>query len=201
MIFRQYEAILRGDKTETRRLVQDGDHEWICGEIDKPNPRHPALSFKAYSSIHAANGRVRFKREQQVAIVPKRGAPGLWHKFAYGELFHSLQSVTYGNDECQRIQFAQVTAAEEFGDAAKWRDVLDANNYQPSRIQIVSLHRELLHDITEPDAIAEGVASVAEYRDLWQAINGKTKGARWEDNPAVYVIRFKVMGGSLKGQE
>ncbi len=201
MIFRQYEAILRGDKTETRRLVQDGDYEWICGEINKVNPRHPALSFKAYSSIHAANGRIKFKRGQQMAIVPKRGAPGLWHKFAYGELFHSLQYVFCGEEECLRIQLARVTAEEECGGAANWREVLSATHYQPSRIEIMSLHRELLHDITEPDAIAEGVASVSEYRDLWQAINGKTKGARWDDNPAVYVIRFKVVGGSLKDQE
>lgn len=196
MIFRQYETILRGDKTETRRLVQDGDYEWICGEINKVNPRHPALSFKAYSSIHAANGRIKFKRGQQMAIVPKRGAPGLWHKFEAAALFHSLQVISLL--QWSRLEYAQKTAESSQTD---WRTVFKQEGYQPSRIEIVSLHRELLHDITEQDAIAEGVASVAEYHDLWQAINGKTKGARWDDNPAVYVIRFKVAGGSLKDQE
>lgn len=35
--------------------------------------------------------------------------------------------------------------------------------------------------------------SVEEYRTLWESINGKTKGARWADNPLVWVLVFEVV--------
>lgn len=62
-----------------------------------------------------------------------------------------------------------------------------------ARVCVVALRREPLQSITETDAIAEGVNSVAEYRELWTSINGKTKGARWDDNCYVAVIDFKMV--------
>lgn len=62
-----------------------------------------------------------------------------------------------------------------------------------ARVCVVALRRERLQDITEADAIAEGVNSVAEYRELWTSINGKTKGADWDSNPYVAVISFKMV--------
>ena len=59
------------------------------------------------------------------------------------------------------------------------------------RIKIKDIYCESLHDITEANAIAEGVASVEEYRELWDSINGKTKD-RWANNPLVWVITFEV---------
>jgi hypothetical protein len=61
------------------------------------------------------------------------------------------------------------------------------------RIRIVQIRREHVQDITEADAKAEGVNSVEEYKALWESINGKTKGARWSDNPAVWALTFEVV--------
>lgn len=61
------------------------------------------------------------------------------------------------------------------------------------KIRFIAIRWEPLQDITEADARAEGVDSVEEYKQLWELINGKTKGARWDDNPIVWVITFEVV--------
>lgn len=61
------------------------------------------------------------------------------------------------------------------------------------RIRITAIRMERLQDIYLWDAMEEGVASVEAYRQLWESINGKTAGARWEDNPLVWVIKFEVV--------
>lgn len=60
------------------------------------------------------------------------------------------------------------------------------------RIRITSIRCEYLHDITEADALAEGVASVAEYRALWERING---AGSFDENPSVWVLTFELVKG------
>lgn len=193
-IFRQYEAILKGDKTETRRLALDTDYTWICGEVDKMNPRHEGVRFSAYSSIHAENHRTKWQRGKSYPVIPKRGECQVWHRIERHHLRHSLQEV--GGET--RLAFAKRLALEWSVGGGDWRKTMTEAGFQPSYIEVARLHRELLQDITEADAIAEGVESVDAYHDLWESIHGKVKGARWADNPAVYVVQFKVVGGSLK---
>lgn len=58
-------------------------------------------------------------------------------------------------------------------------------------IRITEITRVSVQNMTEKDALDEGVANVAEYRELWGRINRK-KGRRWADNPTVWRIRFEV---------
>lgn len=62
-------------------------------------------------------------------------------------------------------------------------------DYRAKRIQY-----RPLHDMTEADAVKEGVEDLAAYRALWTRINGKRKGKRWDDNPAVFAIEFEYLG-------
>jgi len=81
------------------------------------------------------------------------------------------------------------------------------------RIRIAGLRRERVQDISEADAIAEGVSRHREisgwswtyqgartpvffgrakwaFRDLWDSIYKKAH--RWQDNPEVWVVEFRV---------
>lgn len=85
------------------------------------------------------------------------------------------------------------------------------HNGNPTRIRITNIRKEPLQEITLKDARAEGIwldgdcwhTSVmparmiwsdprSAYQNLWKAIN-KTRGARWEDNPTVFVIDFELV--------
>lgn len=62
-------------------------------------------------------------------------------------------------------------------------------------LEITGVRVERLHDISEADAVAEGVGirchspmAVLEYSMLWESINGP---GSWEANPWVWVVEFK----------
>jgi hypothetical protein len=66
-------------------------------------------------------------------------------------------------------------------------------------LQITNIRVERLQDISESDALAEGIdreklsgdfehTPVQEFENLWQSINGEES---WEENPFVWVIEFK----------
>ena len=67
-------------------------------------------------------------------------------------------------------------------------------------LTIAEVRAERLQEITEADAKAEGVRSFAPrassdravFRVGWDAMHGKTPAARWERNPWVWVVAFKV---------
>lgn len=81
-------------------------------------------------------------------------------------------------------------------------------------LAVTEVRAERLHEITDEGAKAEGITvdedQVMEsfaaglpsghYRSafarLWDEINGKRPGARWDDNPWVWVIKFEVLGTS-----
>ena len=86
---------------------------------------------------------------------------------------------------------------------AKWimgrRYAVTPKMYQPTFVMqsgrklyivVTRITKEPLQNITEADAHAEGVASIADYKLLWDSINTK-HGTRWSDNPDVWVIEFK----------
>jgi hypothetical protein len=78
------------------------------------------------------------------------------------------------------------------------------------RIRLLDIRQERLQDITEAGAIAEGckgfcfhgvgmgevyedsMTPIQEYESVWNTIHTR-KGERWDDNPAVWVLRFELV--------
>lgn len=56
------------------------------------------------------------------------------------------------------------------------------------KIEVTAIRKERLGDITEEDARKEGYASISEYYDVWERINGR---GSWNPNQEVYVIDFR----------
>lgn len=76
-------------------------------------------------------------------------------------------------------------------------------------LEITDVRVERLQDISEADALAEGIDDgwlvrnkvppprAARYRDLWEDING---AGSWDANPWVWVVSFKPIGTHASGK-
>jgi hypothetical protein len=62
-------------------------------------------------------------------------------------------------------------------------------------LEVLEVGRECLSAMTEADAIAEGVESLAEFRTLWDSIYGNGEYA-WANNPRVWSVEFRMMEAS-----
>lgn len=189
-------AILSGAKTQTRRVVRAP--KGVC----------------AAELAHAIEHMQRF----EVCDVIKRGPcdgvsarvrcphgkPGdrLWVR----ETWAAFTYPDYFTGECDEVMCRPSEMQERHGTSGC--DVVYAadqkycpNTWRPSLfmprwasridLEINRVRVERLHAISEADAVAEGCASVAEYRELWERING---AGSWDANPWVWVVDFRRVG-------
>lgn len=148
MIFkRQWELVLSGQKTQTRRLWKpDWAGEWKDTIWkDRKADAWATEYFCLYRFIDppTEKRRMDYWLDQLLPVIPKRTQP----------------AIRMGTEM--------------------------------ARVKVMRLKREPLQCMSEADAIAEGVSSIEAYKALWESMNGKTKGARWADNPTVVVISFE----------
>lgn len=204
-------AILDGTKTQTRRIISPRPQvAWqlkSCG----------ILTCEAHS-LHA----------EQVAIFDRLDGLNQPYKFPYGQLGDQLwvrETWRWADaGECGSSEY-DVNAASGYeyradgcGDEeTKWKPSIHMPRLA-SRIQleITGIRVERLQDISEDEAIAEGVFKKVEdgyglgdivetidggeaiylsrgqarfeYRHLWESING---AGSWDANPWVWVIEFR----------
>jgi len=77
----------------------------------------------------------------------------------------------------------------------RWKNAVLPAMYMPkclSRItfQIGHVGWQRVTDISEYDAVAEGVANIEEYITLWDSLNAK-RGYGWKTNPVTVIYTFR----------
>lgn len=108
---------------------------------------------------------------------------------------------------------------------ADYKNVSDRRVWNPSihlprkysrlTLEVIDVRREKIQDISEDDALAEGIAlphdsgaqneeryglgARENFKALWNSIHGKTPSRSWADNPSIIVIIFKVHHGNING--
>jgi len=196
-------ALLKGRKTVTRRLVDPQPPEYV----DYLEYKNFNNSFWGYMSPE----RLTVHRTK-----PKYW-PGLllWVKETWGIIGYSNYSgyeisVMYSNNK--------PIYDIELDDEELWEKIVKhekqhENKYQCSReempilwrsslfiprvvsrihLKITDVKIERLHELDDIDAMLEGCKNREDYARLWNEIN-KKGGILWEANPWVYRIQFEVL--------
>jgi len=177
-------AILRGDKTQTRRIIKGSEG------IVKLSEHNRLLTLEQWG----------FKCPYEVGMV-------LWVRETWAEL-----SWLEFNGESTEGDSRYVYAVDDPGAhlVKKWKPSL----FMPKeacriRLEITDVRVERLQDISQEDAMAEGVYAMPHrcegwtnplnnfrdcyrcaYRFLWNQINGHS-GNQWDTNPWVWVVTFR----------
>lgn len=218
-------AILEGRKTQTRRIVKGRKQPWDdkdclqeCKAVHPDGTGHGfvfwrnGLGSPEFTKRHYPEGgwqcpygkpgdrlwvRETFALEATDKLYPWH-LDGRPHQQGDNREEFSITVPCYrATDEDYGL-----TTEEQFdeGDTrTRWKPSIHMPRWA-SRItlEVVSVRVERLRDISEEDAIAEGVKTsgvlrvfenpIMEYHHLWNTINGE--GA-WDANPWVWVVEFK----------
>lgn len=197
-------AILRGDKTQTRRVAKPS----LSANFDPPRSRADVEA--GYPFVETEHG----DHVSAVKLCPY-GQPGdqLWVRETWRHRYciqHQEGQPPSRERPCCCGEFEYRAAGSSDG---KWRpSIFMPRTASRITLEIVSVRIERLQDISEADAIAEGVmlppcsymvncnstrcphhkenAYRHAFTDLWDTINGK-RGYGWESNPFVWRVEFK----------
>lgn len=181
-------ALLAGTKTQTRRVVK------------------PSAMLGGWETGHNARGDITSRWPLACGLKPARcpyGQPGdrLWVREAFaGSIAYERHG--YPLKEWGNKLWYVADGEPRSGQWTRPRPSIHMPRCL-SRItlEVTGVRVERLQDISEADAIAEGIghgdvdAAVADYAALWEQINGP---GSWDANPWVWVVSFnaQIIGGT-----
>lgn len=205
-------AILDGRKSQTRRVIKPQPHPEKCVRIESCAPYDGSTCFRM---LYERDGGV----DVEGLLTCPCGVPGdrLWVRESWWHcpqprLQQEMVGFSDGVVKLRRGCTVLTTPAKEiigWGPAWKHKPSIFMPRWA-SRItlEITKVRVERVKDISEGDAIAEGVkfgtynpgecrtCARGAYMDLWNHINEK-RGFGWNKNPWVWVIEFKRVSGAI----
>ncbi|MEM1212972.1 MAG: hypothetical protein AAGI68_11830 [Planctomycetota bacterium] len=168
-------------------------HEWYAWD---------GTSWRVYSRV--APGGVLWVRETWQQLDDEHGTPLVAYRA------DNTTNLVGRNEDGRDYVFDAEPGGYEL---SKWKPSIFMPRWACRlELDVVSVRPERLHDISEEDAIAEGVwfdgiasgycvedpaptvchgSAVLAFQGLWDSINGDRAGASWFDNPWVWVIEFE----------
>ena len=175
-------AILDGRKTQTRRVM-------------KPQPEG-GLDFTPFAPFGVVNGKGN-------PLICRHGQPGdrLWVRETWQHLHNEGQKADqfeqWQQNSIDCFYLADESSPNNKPMSGRWRPSIHMPRWA-SRItlEITDVRVERLQDISNEDAVAEGIgtpcdmryAALDAFKPLWESINGHDS---WEATPWVWVIEFK----------
>lgn len=188
-------AILAGTKTQTRRIVPT---MVTCGRVEYPGKRD-GRGYSRVNWLDTAEGMA------QAAQECKYGLPGdrMWVKETWGAVPHMM-----GGIQPETLRYRADGEYQNERGTWRWRPSIHMPRWA-SRVtlEITDVRVERLQDISEADAIAEGIEAEGDewrdylmphtqccltprssYRTLWESIHGP---GSWDANPFVWVVTFR----------
>ena len=224
MIFRQWQAVLDGTKTQTRRLVRANElasgnrlpvpsiHAvWVDtkGIYDPKYEQHDFIFRSAWVILEelyrlkwvTARG---FHTDKTYAVQPGRGQPAIMYKI----------------DPSGGIIAWDWSRADSRLSIAETKQQLITSGWHEGRIRITEIRREQVQDISKEDIMAEGICLKSNrsgdsgwsngldgllhvrpewaFRALWNSIH--KPGTRWRDNPEVWPLTIEVVRPAVRGR-
>lgn len=213
-------AILDGRKTMTRRIVKPqppDEAKTLCGPktyepiaIDKDGEMYPGSPiYGAYDENGEWGTKCPYQPGDHLYVRET------WRCVKYDNMDGDLNyGVEFKDGTRKYFKFDDSERYHQFGKYALkkgWQPSI----YLPKEaariwLEVTSVRVERLQEITEEDAVKEGIKNVFErnphydgtigsaikinhltqFRELWDSINAK-RGYGWDTNPYVWVIEFK----------
>jgi hypothetical protein len=208
-------AILEGRKTVTRRLIKDTGCYAIESSVHGVDVVRRELKAMATQCPYGKPGDRLWVRETW-ADVNLHGGPGIAYRadddvrdLMEDESFLADGAFNYNDPRCAKYSFAAWSEDLIAGTEGRWRPSIHMPRWA-SRIllEVTDVRVERLQDITEEQAMAEGIeriagphscepwrnyagdrpfsSPVASFSSLWNSTGGD-----WDANPWVWVVEFK----------
>ena len=201
------QAILAGNKTQTRRIVKP--QPIVC---DDARGGHYWPSNAVQSMVHVEKELQDYDGIWRGLIDDCNPFGGVGDRLWVRETFR-----LYDSDECPHADFPcgcprngtpLYKASHDCSDGEKWKPSI----HMPRKaarlfLEITNIRIERLNDITSEDAKAEGfdysthpsaiemgyaIGAKTNFRVTWEQIYGQNE---WNKNPWVWVVEFKVIQG------
>lgn len=193
-------AILDGHKTQTRRIIKPQPvrthsevwqlsekhwmHQWIPGQHAGP-------------VAHCPYGRPGHRLWVRETWLPDPPMDGTWDYYAFTDgVIYNFDALPEQFRSPEHVMYE----ASQPDVNLRWKPSIHMFRWA-SRItlEITRVRVERLQDISDQDAVREGVEALdsfdpefgarGTFRELWQSINGETS---WDENPWVWAVEFEL---------
>ncbi len=198
-------AIILRLKRNTRRLTKEGEHfveQIYVGEVFAPIPAS-VYTRLGKNDVGVYKYRLKYQVGRTYKLVAGRTLPQVYYRIIDNEI-----DLAHKRDCGKWLLFKREHDLY-------WRETLESEGWQPLSYRITGLREEPLQDISEADAIAEGVerdegtemylhyyhgehwcyTAKESYITQWDSLHAK-KGNGWDTNPIVHVIEFEEVSAT-----